>query len=255
MEFLTINSAYAITLIILLISTVVSRLELTKISSLYIDFIYPNINENHKEVKWKVLNYAILILSFLSGFAFFFNKIVLFKMFLVLTTISLIYSYIIRKIGKDGSDQVRVLAYISFTLCLLLDNEIAKLISVGFLGIQGLIAYTTSGLAKVLSKQWRKGNVLADILGTYSYGVPKVANFIKQYPFLEKTMSYSAIITMLAVPICFFIPYQEPLLIALICMFLFHFSTAILMGLNDFLFTFPLTYPGVLILHSSLFNY
>jgi hypothetical protein len=67
-------------------------------------------------------------------------------------------------------------------------------------------------------------------------------------------MSHAAILTMLAVPISFCLPFQMPLACALVTMFFFHGATALLMGLNDFLVTYPLSYPGIWLLHNYLFN-
>ena len=150
---------------------------------------------------------------------------------------------------------MRLLTFLSFSICFLIESRLGMLLSVSFVGAQALIAYATSGIAKLRSIHWRRGNLLSDILGTYSYGIPKVSGFLKNHSFLEKMASYSAIATMISVPICFFMPNPEYLYISLSCMFLFHFATALLMGLNDFLLTFPLTYPGVLILHGLLHGY
>ncbi|UTW62800.1 hypothetical protein KFE98_01185 [bacterium SCSIO 12741] len=255
MDFLTLQWAYTLTLGFLILSTTLSRLELIGISSLYLDFVYPSLASKNKLLKWRILNGLTLLFSVLTGAFFLGDQLLLFKLFLVLTTITLLVTYLKRKIGKDGADQIRVLSYLALSFCLLIDFETGQLIAVVFLGVQALIAYTTSGLAKVASTHWRKGNVLADILGTYSFGVPGVKPFLKNHPVLEKIASYGAILTMLAVPVCFFIPQPEPLLVALMGMFCFHLATALLMGLNDFLVTFPMTYPGVLILHSFIFSY
>ncbi|AUP78599.1 Rossmann-fold NAD(P)-binding domain-containing protein [Flavivirga eckloniae] len=252
---LTLDTAYIISFAILTISTIVSRLELVIISSLYVDSNTSKRELNQNVLKWKVFNYVILICSFFSGLLFFCNEHILFKFFFYLTAIGLIYSYSVKKTSKDGSDQIRVLAYFSFILCLLLDNEIGKVITIGSLGVQGLIAYTTSGLTKVFSKHWKKEDILIGSLGTYSYGTPNTLSFLKKSPLLEKLLSHLTTAAMLAIPICFFIPYQYPLLVALGCILVFHFSTAVLVGLNDFLFTFPLTYPGILILHSLIFSF
>ena len=134
-------------------------------------------------------------------------------------------------------------------------GDYEKLIPMLFVGLQVLIAYTTSGLAKISSPYWQKGNVLADVLQTYSYGIPKFAQMLKENPRIEKAMSHFAIAAMLAVPLTFLLPYQVPLMIALVVIAGFHLSTSVLMGLNDFVYTFPLAYPGVLLLHATIFNY
>jgi hypothetical protein len=180
---------------------------------------------------------------------------VIYKVLFVTLTTAIFYSYRIRTVGKDGSDQMRLLSMLSFSVCFLLEDNYYKLVPMLFVGVQTLIAYATSGLIKATSSYWRKGNVLSGIFQTYSYGIPKFAQMLREKPRVEKLMSYSAIATMLAVPFTFLIPFQEPIIAALVMMFGFHFFTAVLMGLNDFLYTFPLTYPGILLLHSFIYNY
>ncbi|MEM6816316.1 MAG: hypothetical protein AAF600_18305 [Bacteroidota bacterium] len=121
--------------------------------------------------------------------------------------------------------------------------------------MQVLLGYSTSGLVKVFSTYWRKGDVLSGILSTNGYGIPRFAITLKKSPVLEKSITYSAMAIMLLVPICFLLPYPEPILVSLFLVFSFHIGTAIIMGLNDFLFTFPVAFPGIIILHSMIFNY
>lgn len=252
---LTVNTAYTISVYILLVSTFVSTLELSSIPALYLDFVYPSIKVKNKYSRWRVFNYVLLSLVLLAFLFFSFGEIKYFKITFLLITGGVFYLYKVRTVSKDGADQMRLLALLSFSLCFLVENEKGMLLSVVFVGAQVLIAYATSGIAKLLSPSWRKGNLLSGILSTYSYGIPGISLFLKKHPVIEKLVSHSAIITMILVPVCFFIPQPEFIYISLCCIFLFHFSTAVLMGLNDFLLTFPLTYPGVLILHGIVHGY
>jgi hypothetical protein len=173
----------------------------------------------------------------------------LFKILFALLSLSHLYSYVKRKIGRDGADQVRLLSFLAFSLCFLASGEWVKILPLFFIGGQLLILYATSGAIKLGSVHWRKGNVLADILGTHSFGNGKVAAYLKKHPNLEKLFSHSAIGAMLFVPLTFLLPLQPLFLLALACIFMFHISTALLMGLNDFLFTIPLMYPAVFYLY------
>ncbi len=255
MGILTLDHAYTISLSILIISTVVSRLELLIISSLYVDFAFSGRHTKYKELEWKLLNYVIMVCSFFSGISFMCKASMFFKFFFYIAAIGVIYLYSVKKTTKDSSDQIRVLAYFSFILCMVLDNETGKIITIGSLGVQSLISYTTSGLSKAFSKNWKSENILTNILSTYSYGISRTTIFLKKSPSFEKFLSRLTVATLLAIPVCFFIPYQYPLIVTLLGILIFHFFTAILLGLNDFLFTFSLTYPGILILHAFIFKY
>jgi len=255
MEIFTIQLAFTISVSILLISTILSGLELAMIPKLYLDFVFPTTMKENKHRFWIGLHTLQALTAIFVGVAFyFFNHYIFMAAFWALGAITL-YSYRLRKAGKDGSDQMRIITLLAFGLCLLLPKEQSMTVALYFIGAQALLAYTTSGIAKISSKYWRKGDVLGDILATYSYGVPKVSAFLEKHPKLEQLFSHAAIATMLAVPLSFFLPFQIPILVALFMILGFHAMTALLMGLNDFLFTFPLTFPGVIILHGTLFGY
>jgi hypothetical protein len=254
MQYLTVDLAYKISIFMLLLSSLISALELIRIPKLFIDFVFPRTNLKDKYTNWLIIHIIQAILVLLTFYCFINNYVGWFKICFVLLTAITLYSYRQRKTGKDGSDQLRILTLLSYSLCFLLDDENRQLVSIYFTGMQIVIGYTTSGTVKLLSKYWRKGDVLSGVLSTYSYGVPRVSIFLKNNPLVEKTVSHSAIMIMLAVPITFLLPYQAPLLIVLGLALCFHISTAILMGLNDFLYTFPVGYPGVILLHSLIFQ-
>jgi hypothetical protein len=254
MNHLTVPVAYQISVAIILVSAFISATELLSVPKLYLNFVLPSTGLKNKRRTWVTIHALQAGLAFLTFIAFFYAADIYFKILFIALTAVTLYSYRKRQAGKDGSDQMRMLALLSYSLCFLVKNEQGQLISVFFTGGQALISYATSGTVKLMSPHWRGGNVLAGVLSTYSYGVPKVSSFLSSHPLIEKAMCYSAIVTMLAVPVTFLLPYQAPLLIALFCIFCFHISTAILMGLNDFLFTFPMTYPGIILLHGALFD-
>jgi hypothetical protein len=255
MSHLTTPVAYQISVAIILVSAFISAAELLSIPKLYLNFVLPATSIKNKQKTWQTIHAAQAGLAVLTFIAFFNGADIYFKMLFTALTAVTLYSYRKRQAGKDGSDQMRMLALLSYSLCFLLPNQQGQLISVFFTGGQALISYATSGMVKLMSPHWRGGNVLAGVLSTYSYGVPKVSSFLSSHPLIEKAMCYSAIFTMLAVPATFLLPYQAPLIIALACILCFHASTALLMGLNDFLFTFPLAFPGIILLHGAIYAF
>ncbi|PHS07059.1 MAG: hypothetical protein COA88_09545 [Kordia sp.] len=154
-----------------------------------------------------------------------------------------------RTIGKDGADLLRMVIAFIMVLCLLVEDSIGKQLFLAFTGFQILLGYTTSGTLKLLSPYWRKGDVLAPILSTYSFGHPTFSKWLYANPRIEFFFCYMSIVSMLSVIVCFIFPHQMPIIIALSIMLSFHLTVTFLMGLNDFLWVFPACYPGVLYLH------
>ena len=251
-----VTTGYTFSLYIILFSTLMSVLELSAIPDHYFNFIYPKINTlTLNKNKWLKIHGYQFIAIISAGIFYFYRFDLAFKISFTALTLLSLYSYKNRTAGKDGADQLRMLALLAFSLCFLLDNQFQRIVAMCFIGAQVLLGYATSGIAKLSSSYWRKGDVLHLIFSTYSYGIPNIAKYIKASPKIEKLMSYSAIVVMLSVPVTFLIPEPHLIFIALGAIFLFHFATAVLMGLNDFLYTFPLAYPGVLLLHGLVHNY
>jgi hypothetical protein len=250
-----INLAYKISITILLFSTILSSLELIRTPKLFLHFLYPTTSKKNKHEWWLLIQSLKVVLVILTVISFYKLPAPFFYVTFITLTLLEFYSQRLRKIGKDGSDQLRLLSLLGVSFCFILDAHLSKLVPLIFIGMQVLLGYTTSGLVKVFSTHWRKGDVLSGILSTNGYGFPRFATMLKKSPTLEKSLTYSAMAIMLSVPICFLLPYPEPILISLFLVFSFHFGTAILMGLNDFLFTFPVAFPGIIVLHSIIFNY
>lgn len=251
---LSIEAAYNITIGLLLLSTLVSSVELALIPVIYNPFVFPEAGIKKQYVQNQTLLIAQTVFSIITLFLAVYGEYIFFKVSFMMLGALVLFAYKRRTISRNGSDQLRNLAYIILIMCFVLDDYHARLLPMYFMGGQILIAYATSGIAKLLSPMWRRGDVLSKVLSTFSFGIPSVAAFLLRRPLLEKLLSFGAIAVMLAVPVCFFIPAQTPLIVALSMMLAFHFSTAVLMGLNDFLITFPLGYPGVLLLHVLLFQ-
>jgi hypothetical protein len=235
-------------------SCMLSGLELLSIRGAFLNFVYPTTAVADKSRPWTWLNLAQVLLA-LGALVSLLNAapIVYLAFLLPLTGVNL-YIYTIRKVGKDGADQMRILGLVYNSLCLVTFSPHAETIVLCFLGAQVIIGYATSAIVKLSSPHWRKGLVLAEIMGTYSYGVVRFSAFLKKHEFIQKMCTYGAIASMLSVPIAFFHPDIIYVVIALGIMLFFHFQTALLMGLNDFLFTFPLAYPGVILLHNLVFG-
>lgn len=248
-----VSLMYKISVFILFYSTTISGLELLLVPRPYLMLIYSNYRSNGKVLAWRVLHALQIAVSMLCAVSLLFLSYTWFQLAFLLLTIVTTTSYLVRKNGRNGCDQVRMLTLVSYSFCFLLDRDMAQLISICFSGTQIIIGYATAGLAKVFAKQWRQGDILSQILNTYSYGVPKFSKFLNDNPRMHKVATYSSVAVILATPVSFFLPYHTLLLVSLALIFCFHILTAVLMGLNDFFITFPLGYTGILIMHQYIF--
>lgn len=159
-------------------------------------------------------------------------------------------TYSSRSIGRDGADQLRSICLIILALTVIIPEPLQQNVAASFIGLQVLIAYFTSGIAKLMSPIWRKGDILAQILNNYTYGSRTISKLLQDNRRLNQFFSFAPIALMTTTSIAFFIPYPEVFYLLLLGMFIFHLSTAILMGLNDFALTFPATFPCLILFHS-----
>lgn len=249
-----IHLYYLVSATLLMVSCMLSGLELLSIRGSFLNFVFPTTRVDSKGRLWMWLNLLQVLLALGAVVSLLSSAATIYLVFLLPLTGVNLYVYTIRKVGKDGADQMRILALACNTLCLVTRSPHAEIITLCFLGAQVLIGYATSGILKLASPYWRTGLVLAEIMGTYSYGVMPFSAFLKRHIVIQKICTYGAIASMLSVPLAFFHPDITYVVIAMFVMFSFHFATALLMGLNDFLFTFPVAYPGVIILHHLVFG-
>ena len=242
-------NGYAITVTILLISTLASGIELACVRGLYLDLVFPDTTRTHKRAFWRGLHLLQACLAVATWIALQSGPTASFRaLFVVLGTVVAI-SYRLRSAGKDGSDQVRLLSFLAYAAGFLLPGQSSERVPMYFMGVQILIAYGTAGIVKAFSPHWQGGRAVSRILSVYSYGWPRVGRFLQDRPWLDRVCSYSPIAIMLFVPVAFVLPFHLPLLVALGLMLGFHLTAAVVMGLNDFVITFPSAYPGVILLH------
>ncbi len=251
-----INMLFNLSIYILFISTSIHALELIMIPKDFISLGYHEKYKINKQLLWRLIHTTILITSIISLIVFQVYGLTLpFKLPTIITFIGVYYSYLIRVTGKDGADQFRAISFLILTISFLLANEQLKQVFLIFTALQLLLAYTTSGIIKLSSPYWRKGNVLVPILSTYSFGYSPFSQWLRKHPKAEQLFSYGAIFCMISVFISFFIPTESALIITLSSMLSFHLATTVLMGLNDFVLTLPLAYPGVFFLHQQYLNF
>jgi hypothetical protein len=148
-----------------------------------------------------------------------------------------------RRVGGDGADQMTSIVLVAAALgAPAFPGDVRVALGAGFIAAQAILAYSTSGVAKLISPVWRDGTGLAGILSTIDHGTPALGQWLVRHPTLSKLASWGTIMFECAFILVLVLP--PPLAAALLVAGLgFHAACAGLMGLNSFLWAFPATYP------------
>lgn len=157
---------------------------------------------------------------------------------LVLTNVRNIY-------GSDGSDQMFLVLFAALFLSSFVPSEsLAFQACLWFIAVQVALSYFISGVAKLISPEWRSGRALVGILGTTSYGNHTVHRLLLRYSVLALLGCWAVIGFETLFPLLF-LPLPTLTLIILAISFAFHVANALIMGLNNFFWAFVATYPIV----------
>lgn len=148
-----------------------------------------------------------------------------------------------RLLAGDGAEQLISLILAATLLAVLPWPSQARLsLAVWFISSQLMLSYVTAGIAKLRSPVWRQGEALAGILSTEVHGHPVAAAGLRQFGIASKAAGWGVMIFECAFPLLFFGP-QWMAVAALAVGLVFHVACAATMGLNNFLWAFPATYP------------
>ena len=157
--------------------------------------------------------------------------------------------------GGDGSQQMNLLVGSALLLGF---NPIVRpaagVVSLLFIAAQSCLAYATSGLAKVASPIWMRGDPLVGIFATTAYGSPLGLRLVSVHSAMRRAVCLGMVFTETIFPLAVVAP--EPVLVAFLAWgVLFHLSNAVLMGLNTFFWSFLATYPALIyvwhVLHAT----
>jgi hypothetical protein len=113
-----------------------------------------------------------------------------------------------------------------------------------FIAFQSCLSYSTNGMLKLASPHWRRGKVLWHIAHHALYGSARLARVLRAYPAVGKWLDWSVIGCELAFPFVLLVGHPA-CWIFLGWGLLFHMLTAVVMGLNTFLFAWAATYPAI----------
>jgi hypothetical protein len=113
-------------------------------------------------------------------------------------------------------------------------------------GGQLTLSYAVAGFSKLAIRTWRDGRELQDSMAAEAWGHPLIAKLTRYHP-VALAASWGVMLLEAAFPLALLAP--TPWLVAALgLMLLFHFATAVVMGLNLFPWAFAAAYPAVLVL-------
>lgn len=113
-------------------------------------------------------------------------------------------------------------------------------------GGQLTLSYAVAGWSKLAVRAWRDGSALQRSMAAEAWGHPIAARLTRGRP-LAIAASWGVMLLEALFPVALLLPM--PWLVgALTLMMLFHFATAVFMGLNLFPWAFVAAYPAVIVL-------
>jgi hypothetical protein len=170
---------------------------------------------------------------------------------LILLTLTALVASHWRIVGGDGASQMATIVLMAASTALLVTGDEASAAPpvLWFVGFQGILAYFVAGIAKAASAEWRNEDVVLKVVSTVAYGNAFIVRVLRRLPGLGRLLTLSVIGFELAMPLALAVP-PEITLVFLAGALFFHVSCAFVMGLNDFVWAFSATYPGILYLAS-----
>jgi hypothetical protein len=110
-------------------------------------------------------------------------------------------------------------------------------------GGQAVIAYCTTGVAKLALASWRDGLALRAALSSYQWGEARTATLLAR-PGVALAAAWAVILLEALFPLALFGPAWL-LAAALAAMFTLHLAIAVVMGINTYPWAFLSTYPAI----------
>lgn len=173
----------------------------------------------------------------------------------LLITVLLISSLLVNfrdVLTKEGSDQMQLVVLIALFLSTQFwTTDLILFCGIIFIAIHSAFSYLTSGISKLFSLSWRKGEAFYLIMNTVSFGDKRIAHIFHQRNTLGIITCWIVIIFECIFPFVFLMPI-DILIIFLSIAFLFHIANAIIMGLNVFPWAFLSTYPSIIYVNQAI---
>lgn len=153
----------------------------------------------------------------------------------------------------DGADKIGVVACTGGALVVigrLADDQWLCVAGIAWAAGQAMIVYATSGVAKLVRPFWRDGTAMAAAVSSYRSGSTLAAGIVRHRGAVV-FLAWAIMLVEAFFPLTVFAP-RIVCIAALSVLCLFHFSTALVMGLNTYPWAFVATYPYILMANSMI---
>jgi hypothetical protein len=158
-------------------------------------------------------------------------------------------------IGGDGADQMSAIVSIALLIAFIFRDPKIAAVSLYFIAAQSILSYVIAGAAKMLSKKWRSGAAVFQIMNTESYGSERIALYLQRSsPAVSAVLSWNVMLVEALFFTVVILPYPY-FFIFLAWGLFFHFYNAVIMGLNNFFWVFLSTYPAIVYANIALHHY
>jgi hypothetical protein len=147
--------------------------------------------------------------------------------------------------GMDGSDQMLTQVFGALFLGYLAGSPLAYRAVLWFIAGQSCLSYLTAGVAKAISKDWQRGEVVFGIFNTRTYGYEPIARILLDQQLLTHALTWGAVVMECSFPLVLFAGFPG-CLVFIAWGLSFHLMNAIVMGLNSFFWAFVSTYPALI---------
>ena len=144
--------------------------------------------------------------------------------------------------GLDGAFQMNFIVMTAVMAIGIAPSMLMTRIALLFVSLELFLSYFIAGLAKLRSPTWRNGQALRGIVSTHAYGLPMLGRG-------DLPLAAYAVVSWLVIGFECAAPLmlsgrREIVIPYLAFGALFHLGTAVIMGLNGFLFAFIAAYPA-----------
>lgn len=148
--------------------------------------------------------------------------------------------------GLDGSDQMSALLFVAITISQLgARSPSIAVVCLWFLAVQGCLSYASAGIAKLASPVWRRGHAIHLIIDTEGYGSALPARMARCHPNTARAITWGTILFECMFVGALFLGPTGAFILA-IWAALFHIATALVMGLNTFVWAFLAVHPAII---------
>lgn len=153
--------------------------------------------------------------------------------------------------GMEGADDIAVhvsLGLAAFAVTRWFD---APSLGLYYIAAYAGLAYVTAGVTKLAEPTWRDGVALEWVVNLQAFGARWAMDLLAPRPRLRCALSWLVMLAEVCAPLALLLPARG-IAIALAAGLVFHVTLAVCMGLNTFVWAFLATYPGVLLVWTTL---